>query len=94
MNCVYCPQFFCKKQNDYSRHLQTKCHNDNETISNLIENINKLEISYKTLIKRNRKNVTNEYLARVDKPIHIYNMRYVFVDIRDRLTNNDSIFGY
>jgi len=87
MNCEHCPSFNCKLKTDYTRHLKTKAHIDNETISTLMYSLHNLQFNSRWLEleahKRKFKKVINQFLKKVSFPIHNYNIRNVLVDIRD-----------
>ena len=40
------------------------------------------------------KKINNQVLERVSKSVHVYNMKYIFVDIHDCLIHSDEDFSY
>ena len=110
--CLYCPKFLCKLKSDYTRHIATTLHLDNEKIhlehEKKIYNItlhsrrlgkvlnefkkkkNKRlnwvwdkDFKHQHLVKDSKLCLNHEFLHRAFFPIHIYNTRELFVDIRD-----------
>ena len=88
MNCPHCPSFSCKLKSDYNRHLDSANHKYNETISGLTETLHSLKLEHIWLETHRRKfkKITREYTSRTAFPIHVYNTRELFVDIRDRFS--------
>ena len=93
MNCIHCPQFTCKLKSDYNRHLQSTNHKYNEIIDTLRESLENLKSEYVWLQihQRKFKKLTREYISLSSFPVHKYNTKELFVDIRDRFSPSQEV---
>ena len=106
MNCQYCPNFSCKLKSDYSRHLLSTSHLANEKMvcnitsnhirfSKVLNEIKNKKVESKDRLIERKLCLNREFIHRAFFPMHVYNTKELFVDIRDRFSSSrDKEFSY
>ena len=107
MSFIKCPRCRCmRNETEYDVYKGTRrktCHKCKEITkkqrekTKKTEQITNEEPNYLTQFIRHQrlfKKLNNEFLERAGKPVHIYKMKHVFVDIRDHRIHSDKEFSH
>ena len=98
-----CPKCRCWRKNEYfikkDKVLKTcdKCRENNMKNRDKKKEPNKPKDNDPTSYIRHQRlfrRLNNEFLERAGKSVHIYKMKYAFVDIRDCLIHSDKDFTH